>query len=525
LACSVKGLRVRLNVGQQQQQHRTASCCAWLRRHAYQVVALVVIGDGAAEILAALAEVASSRAGTAAAAAAAAGEGTGNGGGDGSDGGWLPLQQLVVADADLLHPEVCQPTLWPLLGALPHLQLLRLPLIEGAAWSSPQEASTAAVAALAPLRSSTSLTKLAIRVAATSAEAQQQLMGNLPPTLQDLVWCLPSLDDPEQLSFDHLTGLTRLVVQDPVRRISTAVEGYDFSALRQLRQLHLIDVPISDAGLLCCKEQLVSLTLRRSTHVLNQLTNLETLDVAPWSPATTKELLQQAPGLCSLALRLTSPTTTGWERIWELQHYSGLAGLRDLAVTVQAYQAAPMALWSLTQLQRLTLDFHYLHRDCVGSWAWAVAGLVNLEVLSVPAVLTCCSHPWLTRLTRLGVLQVECNAWKPSCGGLFNVHDAAVHISRVLRPDLGCLPVVTSSDASSSHGSAGAHNQAQGMVVCIPGCPGQLGSAAAELKRAVLAAVGVLPPNRYLYEGPWQHLMMRGTELWPGPMAAQHQLW
>jgi hypothetical protein len=46
---------------------------------------------------------------------------------------------------------------------------------------------------------------------------------------------------------------------------------------------------------------------------------------------------------------------------------------------------------------------------------------------------------------------------------------------------------------------------------------------AAQLHRAVVAAVPMLPPSKHLFQGSWQQLQECGVELWPEPVAARLQ--
>jgi hypothetical protein len=542
LALHVKGLRVLVYVcdqpaqqqepqqGQeqqlQQQQQRTASCCAWLRRHAHQVVALAVIGGHAVEVLATLAQVASSSGGGASAAA-----GSKAGGG----GQWLPLRRLVVLDAFLLPTRVCQDTLQPLMGALPHLQHLHLPLLYGVppySIDSQEEAGAAALAALAPLQHSTTLTNLVLSGPMDATEAAHvQLLSSLPGSLRELRWGMVGLEDPQQLSFDHLTALTTLSLHDWSGDMVGCSKEDAFTSLRNLRQLDLRDIPVSDAGLLACKEQLVGLSPRTTTTVLSQLTRLQCLLLTYCNQHTTKELLQQAPPIKRLSVQLqtqASSECTSGNGAWVLQQYKGLTRLEGLQMVVPGPQAAPTELHTLTQLQQLTLGMDTVDVPSAVSWAQALAGLVNLEGLSVPAVLTGCGGPWLTRLTRLALLEVTTSSLL--LGDSFDMQAAAAaHISQVLVPGAGssscgltaAAPAGTSASSSSSSGVG--QQPTPVAMVCFAGFQDTPQAAAVELYCALVAAVPVLPQGVHLFRGSLVQLQQCGVEMWPAPVAARLQ--
>jgi hypothetical protein len=501
LACSVKGLRVVLCSDQQQ---RVDSFCAWLRRHAPQVVALGITSMKAKEVLAALAE--------AAAAAAAAG----------GDGGFLPLRHLVITSGGWFDPDTWR-ALPPLLAALPHLQHLHLHLESqyyGMVVGLPSETvDQAVVAALAPLQHSTSLTSLALRGPSCQShildEVYAQLLSGLPPTLRSLEWREMELDDPQGLSFDHLTGLTRLCLGSTAEGddMDADLPGVSFTALRQPRQLELQGDWVSDQTLLAHQEQLVGLELGQVSPVLPQLTHLQRLRLTQhpeddYQPPP-KELLEGAPPLRELNL-FWGHGDSNWSIRWPLQQYEGLTGLEALGVDVVCYglpPAAPLGMLGLTQLKQLSLSFCYCAPDKtpLASWACVLAGLVNLELLTVPGMLTDCCHPWLIGLTRLAVLEVS------NIEGVDDIPAAAAHISQLLAPTPG------SSTTAKMRGATG-----QVRVVCIAGGRRDVGGAA-QLHKALVAAVPVLPPNMHLFRGTWQQLQECGVELWPAPVAERLQ--
>jgi hypothetical protein len=543
----------------QQQQQRMASICAWLRRYAHQVVALAIIGAEAAEVLATLAEVASSRSSSgggsgAAAAAQAPPAAAGGGGGDtAGNNRSLPLRHLAVSqDLYLLQRPAYMTALQPLLGALPHLQHLHLPLMDQACSSSLEEVDAAVVSALGPLQASTSLTSLELE-GLFYGQVHEQLLPKVPQTLRHLSWGLPVIMEVDQMSFDHLTGLTSLRLYNPQKLdIFGDLRNDTFTSLRQLRRLVLDNFPMSDTGLLACKEQLVGLSSsgRRIPDVLSQLSRLEALGLSDSSPQQTKEALQQAPQLKRLSVQLEGALLgdiADCASYGVSQHLSRLTRVEGLHLVlmcsnVRRPQAPPVGLHSMTHLKQLSLGFgaEGMSTGILGpndrfpavAWAQAVAGLVNLEVLQVPAVCTAHGPPcWLTGLTRLVLLEVQCRAD-------MIVGCPAAHISQYLVPSAGGTALPATSSASSSAASSdggssrsrssscdvGLHKQAvQAKVVCVEGFIGHPEAAAVELYRAVMAAVPLLPPHHHLFLGSWQRLQDCGVQLWPAPVAARLQ--
>jgi hypothetical protein len=439
-----------------------------------------------------------------------------------------------------------KPTLQQLLGALPHLHHLHLPSLDSLSDYGIENAGAAAVAALAPLQHTTSLTSLVLEGPAGAA-AQQQVQEILPSSLQRLGWSLQPAGTDEALpSFNCLTGLTALRLTKKAGAVNSHVGEDCFTSLRNLRQLVLEGIPISDAGLLACKEQLVTFAPGSWTQVLRQLTHLQMLGVGTTDPQITQQLLQQAPPVQALHVQLHYRPQE-WGSPWVLQHYKWLAGLKRLGLTVEGLQAAPAELCSLTQLQRLTLTLDKLDKATAASWAQALGRLGNLEVLSVPAVLTACGGPWLTGLTRLAFFEV-----KPSLGGCVHetlpkwvhVNAAAAHIGRfVMQASADPSPTAascsasttttsSSSSSSSSSGSFGSSasghwHSGQTRMVCFAGFSTFSGISSSsvwssvELYPAVVAAVPVLPPGVHLFKGSWRQLQQCGMDLWPAPVAAR----
>jgi hypothetical protein len=485
LSNSVEGLRVVFQGKHQQQQ--VASFRSWLRRYAGRSTALAIASDNAVQVLRALV----------AAAAIAAGAASKP----------LPLQRLVVVGGELLHPEVCQDVLHPLLATLPGLEHLHLSLATTEILDEPEAAVEAAAGALAPLQHNTNLTSMVLDGptwggSEAADAAHVQLLASLPPSLRSLTWRLITLQFPEKLCFKHLTGLTHLSLGGPV------TDGYfaedAFTGLHHLRKLELNLVEdFLDEGLLEVKEQLVGLTIGGDgREVLGQLTRLQSLRL-PYG-LDTPQLLQQAPPLQQLHVLLKvggGINIQTWSSPWALQHYRWGTSLQRLELETHAPMAAPLELCAFRQLQQLSVNLCEIGRmeaSIVVSWAFAVAGLVNLEVLTVPAALTACPHPWLTGLPRLVVLEVVSNEVE------MDMASAATHISRLL--------------ASGTGSSRGMQQQVQ-VVCCDSIDPEQ----AAQLHAAVAAAVPVLPPNKHLFRGSWQLLQDCGLELWPAPVAARLQ--
>jgi hypothetical protein len=380
-------------------------------------------------------------------------------------------------------------------------------------------ATQATAASLGPLQQRTSLTSLVLQGpnfcgVPEVTDTGHELLEQLPTTLRSLTWQL-EVGDPRQLAFGHLTGLTHLALTSQQDNVQSSLPDGALSALGQLRQLVLQGHPVSDEVLVRRKEQLVGLGPARMTRVLPQLTRLRALrlDMDLQFGLPVQELLQQAPQLKELCVTLPDgygPPTAAWDVPWVLRHYPGLTGLQRLCLAVTGTQAAAPGLCALTQLKHLMLscEVHDMRPMTCLSWVMGLAGLVNLEVLSVPAVLTACWHPWLTGLTRLVVLEV--------CSTPQNIDTAAAatHMRQLL---------ATGGQHSSSRDGAGFSLQVcQVRVVCFTYSI-DYHEKAVKLQRAVAAAVPVLPPNRHLFRGSWQQLQDCGVELWTAPVAARLQ--
>jgi hypothetical protein len=447
--------------------------------------------------------------------------------------------------------------LQPLLGALPHLEHLHLALTrEWLDKGCREAAGEAAVAALAPLQHSTALTSLALRgpsfeLESVSDEAYAQVLAGLPSTLRSLDWQRIHLHDPRGLSFDHLTGLTRLSLRTlEWGTLYDDIPGDAFTALTQLRRLELYGATHSGQGLLAHKERLAGLGLGpcglvNDSRVLPQLTHLQTLDLTGCAPV--EDPLPHAPALRELRVFSAESEEeseewseeeeegeegAAWSSPWPLQQYQGLSRLERLDVEYRDFPLrGPLGLCSLTQLKQLSLSFEVdspLKTAARVSWACALAGLVNLEVLSVQGFMVDCWHHWLTGLTRLVVLEVT------DMAGIRHIPAAAAHISRLLAPAQGSTSSRHDPSSSSSSSSQSAPPvqgpTGQVRVVCLQQRSHDMGQSdsesmqyAARLRTALVAAVRVLPPKCHLFRGSWRQLQECGVELWPPPVAARLQ--
>jgi hypothetical protein len=503
LASNVKGLRV-LFQGSQQQQ--VASFRAWCRRHAGQVVALAITS---ADALGALLDMQAAAATMAAAARGPA----------------LPLQRLLILDAPLVRHEDWANTLQPLLGTLPDLRHLHLPLTaDDSAASTYRDAAAANI--LAPLQHNTSLTSLVleggVQGLVTSPNPFQELSSSLPPTLRSLTWHLRDLADPQQLSFDHLTALTHLSLTDGEQMLRFPLRADTFTALKQLRKLELEDISMEEDCLVAVKDQLVFWSPSDIMTGISNLTHLRSLAVVAWEDISG--LLGMAPPVKKLQVDCVLEIQGGPTPVdtpWTLQHYKYATQLVALDLVVRR-QMLPLGLLSLTQLQQLQLTMYDMDPTVALSWAAALPGLVNLQLLVVPAALTACWHPWLTGLTKLEVLQLGPMA--ASTGGshfVFDMGSAAAHVGKALASYAG------GSSSHSSRGSVAEGRQVgQLQVLCIAGFTSEYAewrAAAQQLYAAVVAAVPVRPPGVHLFKGSWRELQECGVELWPAPVAARLQ--
>jgi hypothetical protein len=521
----VKALRVVFFSDQEQQ---VEAFCAWLHHHACQVEVLIMGSVlWVEDILVALAQGLASAEAAVEDSAAAAGSG-------GARACAVPLRRLLVTDSALLSPRTLELVLQPLLASLTNLQHLHLFMSENPHLDpvSDEELGGAVVCALQPLQHSTSLTSLVLEGPRRQQQVQGhqgsipdathiQLLKALPTTLRSLTWRLFDLEEAEQLSFDHLTGLTHLHLVDWEQRIPHIADG-TFSALKQLRRLELSELPLSTEGLLDCKEQLVHLAPCRANDIssISKLTGLQCLALRNGEGLHVAE---QLPALQRLVVGLVNRSNSevrGWDTPWGLQQHSGLSRLQALELLVWGPHVPPPTLPTLAGLRHLHLCLKEVPVTLVVPWAWALAGLVNLEVLCVPAVLTACWQPWLTGLTRLVVLEV---------GGMieagsklkqvpYHIPAAATHISQLLASD------PSSSSSSSSSTACLSQRAAQVRVVCLPNAYSDDGdplAATEQLRKAVAAAVPVMPPNMHLFRGSWWLLQESGVELWPAPVAAR----
>jgi hypothetical protein len=303
-----------------------------------------------------------------------------------------------------------------------------------------------------------------------------------------------------------------------------------------------------------------------SQRLLPQLTALQSLVTKTRWRKHTKALLCQAPPLQELRVTLPLGHTPWDDEDWDgdsplwyedsplsyegsplsqdalpvgrpsvLRHYNHLSQLQRLKLTeLNAYFECPQELGGLTQLQQLGVKFRCYDRQQPDptTWAHAVAGLVNLQVLRVPAELTTAGPPrWLTGLTRLEVLEVDA---RPAAQ--FDQGSAAAHVSSLLVPppraatsaapaaEALAAALATAPAAASTAASAPALQPRSGAVLLVCFWDQEArDQQATQLHRAVAAAVPVLPAGKHLFLGPWKRLKEYGVELWPAPVAARLQ--
>jgi hypothetical protein len=429
------------------------------------------------------------------------------------------------------------------LAALPSLQHLHLAL-----WVLQDEAvvvegvGQAALAVLAPLQHSTALTSLVLdgpwdqerREGRIPDADHVQLLNNLPRGLRSLSWRMYDLQDPQQLSFDSLTGLTALRLAHSMAHDEALGPGA-FTALKQLRRLDLDEIWVSDEGYEACKEQLVVCTPQIWTDAISKLTQLRSFSLNGPPNEDMFAIIQQLPALQHLKVRVENEDDEdlpGWDAPCGLQQPAGMTQLRALTLELDAPQVPPPGLLPLGHLKQLRIEMFEVPAVHAVPWAWALAGLVNLELLTIPADLTACWHPWLTGLTRLALLEVgaltEYNKtlWRTVQLG-FDVPSVATHISRLLESGTGSSSSGRSSSGNGS-GSSGSSSSG-GTSAGVPGTTGRVlmvcldVDKSAKLYSAVAAAVPVLPPGKHLFRGSWELLQECGVELWPAPVAARLQ--
>jgi hypothetical protein len=377
----------------------------------------------------------------------------------------------------------------PLWAALPHLKHLHL---RAEVLDEQAVLGEAPAVALAPLQASTSLTSLVLHlpwccetilddpgVGYTHA-AHVELLGQLPSSLRSLslepaqvMNCRDLLVD-YQLAFAQLTALTHLRLGDGRGGFSHIPEHLS-ADLEQLQKLELVNVTASNELLVAQQERLVALApgwqSPEAAEVLDQLTHLVSLDLRQFvcdEPDEVLPLLHQAPPLQHLCVPLCvdRPPALGQDTWWDgdlamwrtsymLQQYQHLSGVQRPGFVMYTPQAVPHELGALTQLKQLMVDVRGwggMKPPYAASWAQALAGLVNLEVLRVPAGLTECQPPWLTGLTRLVVLEVCYGVADPK--QQLNPALVAYHIS----------PLLAAPDAGSSSSSSKPGRQCQGGV-------------------------------------------------------------
>jgi hypothetical protein len=392
----------------------------------------------------------------------------------------LPLQRLVLENGYTLDDSgFSRHTLAQLFSSLPNLQHLYLHLwaTEEAEWED-DTGHKAAVAALAPLRYLTSLTSLHLRGPSDPTGEEysdisgwdEELLSCFPSSLAHLEWHEPHSGDIDQLRVDRLTGLTELRLLTTscgaFGPLPPAVHGY--GGLPHLCKLQPIGFSVSDAWLLEHKEVLCGYGLEGSVEqvpgCLGQLVNLRTLDLCNYvQPAVVQAALVAATQVTQLHLQLpweqcaapaATVTATAEEaaaagdaaeapdgrqgvRAW-LAPVLAMTGLRALTLCVPpTCHFLPVGMGGLSQLTRLHASFSPTTPGITCSWVCAIERLVNLQVLTVPAVTGACCHQWLTGLTKLGVLElVECSLHcetRYDNNVVFNLEAAAAHVRCLIR--------------------------------------------------------------------------------------------
>jgi hypothetical protein len=473
----------------------------------------------------------------------------------------LPLQRLVLENGYTLQdPDFCRDTLAPLFSSLPQLQHLHLYL-----WAGEEEADwrddtghKAAVAALAPLRHLTSLTSLHLHgpsdaLPAAEADAtgwNAEVLSCLPSSLAQLKWDDPHCLYTEELVCDRVTGLTELhLVTTAFGEAPLPEEAY--SGLPRLRKLQLDGFDFEDAWLLEHKEVVQGLALHMGEEqvpgCLGQLVNLRTLDLRNWlEPAVVQAAVAAAPQVTQLHLALPhdrAPTAAAAAaavppdgrqavRVW-LAPVLELTGLRALTLEVpRTCTFLPLGLGGLSQLTRLHARFSPNTPGTICSWVAVVERLVNLQVLTVPAITVACCHQWLTGLTKLGVLElVECSL--PALGGdwetnvSYDLEAAADHLQcLVSTAGAGMAAGSTAAEEPAAAAAAGSRQSSsrsqQLQLVCVDGkeyiggTSDLCGPFYRHLWRRLAGDVA-------LFSGSLGGFLQCGWQLWPQPTAARLQ--
>jgi hypothetical protein len=476
----------------------------------------------------------------------------------------LPLQRLVLENGYTLEPDLCHHALAPLFSSLPQLQHLYLHLwaSEDSQWTD-DSGQKAAVAALAPLRHLTALTSLHLQGPSdTRAEMQAdeegwdaELLACLPSSLARLEWHEPICLYPEELVCDRVTGLTELrLVTTCWDEVRPPVGG--FVGLPHLKKLQLYGFDCDVPWLLEHKEVLhgyaPSIGAAQAPGCLGQLVNLRTLDLLHMQCSTMGlAALAAAPQVTQLHLALPyelgSPPAAGAAaaqqaqaaaparagppdghlaaRAW-LAPVLAMAGLRALTLVVPRTSSfLPVGMGGLSQLTRLHASFSPTTPGITCSWVCAIERLVNLHVLTVPAVTAACCHQWLTGLTKLGVLElVECTEAAPDnlpwdVNVEYDLEAVAAHLQGLV----STTGPAAAAEAAGAGGSFRASRPQQLQLVCVDarnyeGYP--LDDHHCPLYRLLWQR---LAGDVALFSGSLGKFLRCGWQLWPQPTAARLQ--
>jgi hypothetical protein len=273
----------------------------------------------------------------------------------------------------------------------------------------------------------------------------------------------PTLVSLTAWSVTGVTGLTELHLLTTSSGASEPPQR-KYSGLPHLRELMLYGFSCHDPWLLEHKEVLQGYgpasDEEQAPGCLGQLANLRTLDLRNcYKPAVELAALAAATQVTQLHLKLPfelpynaapatatartdhiaaagaaavapdgQPNTRQW-----LAPVLRMTGLRALTLEAPRSSFLPVGMGGLTQLTRLHVTFSPDTPGVTCAWVCALEQLVNLQVLTVPAVTVACHHRWLTGLTELGVLElVECHLY-PSDGTwqqdvVYNLDAAAGHL-------------------------------------------------------------------------------------------------
>jgi hypothetical protein len=473
----------------------------------------------------------------------------------------LPLQRLVLANGVLLQPLFCSHTLAGLFMALPQLQHLHLELVASEEFEGDGDSYTghaAACAALAPLRHLTALTSLHLETQYEVDEWGERDSGGLaaeqlaclPDSLVRLDF-YPSLGTyGHKLAFDRLTALTTLRVGTFPGWVDDLPQQEGFTQLHQLRSLAL-DGFCGEAEWL--QEHCEVLQYYRPgvyadglEEALSQLVNLRSLDLREFPGLGIEQTLEgyiraAAPHLTQLRLALPSTPApppaepAAAERAWwwredamELLVLAGMTRLRALHLDAPRWcTALPVGLPGMVHLTRLHIRVDHSPPAVTCAWVCAVQGLVNLQVLTVPAVWASCWHNWLLGLTKLGVLEV----WESISVARLDDHgrdEAAAHLECLAwaslgparNPTQGHPAAASAAGTTSSSSSSSSRCLGQLQLLCTAARQRHGYDPCCEMYRQLKR---LLRQDLALFSGPLKSFLRVGWQLWPAPKAERLQ--